>query len=79
MAKHEGLIPQALPGTDLWDQVTWGVTALTGDLAMRRVTFSALRQGMRMGDILGRPESSLRAHQESDDRLASVELLLGAS
>ena len=46
--------------------------ALAGAIATRRVTVSALRKGMRMGNVLGRPESFLRAHQDSSSRLAAV-------
>ena len=41
---------------------------LLAALALRKVTFSALRKGMRMGKVLGRPESFLRAHRKSDPR-----------
>ncbi len=38
-------------------------------LASGRLTLKALRKGMRMGSVLGHPESFLRAHGESDKRL----------
>ncbi|MCB1033788.1 MAG: radical SAM protein, partial [Acidobacteria bacterium] len=46
---------------------------LLAALALRKVTFTALRKGMRMGSVLGRPESFLRAHRESAGRLARAE------
>jgi len=44
---------------------------LVAALATRRVTVSALRKGMRMGSRLANPESFLRAHRESEARLAA--------
>jgi radical SAM superfamily enzyme YgiQ (UPF0313 family) len=48
---------------------------LIAALATRRVTFSAIRKGMRMGSVLSSPASFLRAHDESDARLAAAETL----
>jgi len=45
---------------------------LLAALATRRVTFHALRKGMRMGTVLSRSETFLRAHRESDERLSSM-------
>ena len=50
---------------------------LLAALASRQVTFQALRKGMRMGTVLGRPDTFLRAHRESEERLGSVADLLG--
>jgi radical SAM superfamily enzyme YgiQ (UPF0313 family) len=44
---------------------------LVAALATRRVTFNAIRKGMRMGNVLSNPQSFLRAHNESPERLAS--------
>jgi radical SAM superfamily enzyme YgiQ (UPF0313 family) len=44
---------------------------LVAALAMRKVSFEALRKGMRMGSVLGRSATFLRAHEESPERLAS--------
>ena len=53
---------------------------LIAALAMRKVTFSALSKGMRMGSVLSRPSSFLRAHRDSDKRLAETrEELLATS
>jgi hypothetical protein len=49
---------------------------LLAALATRQVTFQALRKGMRMGTVLGRPETFLRAHDQSEERLESVADLL---
>jgi radical SAM superfamily enzyme YgiQ (UPF0313 family) len=47
---------------------------LMGALASGKVTMSALRKGMRigMGNVLSNPESFLRAHRESERRLAGM-------
>ncbi len=50
---------------------------LVAALATRKVTFGALRKGMRMGSVLSRPASFLRAHEESPQRLAAWEILQG--
>ena len=50
--------------------------ALVAALATRRVTLTAIRKGMRMGNVLSNPESFLRAHRESEDRLADAQPLL---
>jgi radical SAM superfamily enzyme YgiQ (UPF0313 family) len=42
---------------------------LLAALATRRVSFTALRKGMRMGSVLSRPDTFLRAHLESPARL----------
>jgi len=42
---------------------------LVAALATRRVTFQALKKGMRMGTVLSRPETFLRAHRQSEERL----------
>jgi hopanoid C-3 methylase len=44
-------------------------------VATRRVTLTAMRKGMRMGNVLSNPSSFLRAHQESADRLAEAQAL----
>ncbi len=44
-------------------------------LATGKVTLSAMRKGMRMGNILSSPRSFLRAHRESEERLAAAESL----
>jgi radical SAM superfamily enzyme YgiQ (UPF0313 family) len=49
---------------------------LLAALATRRVTFSAIGKGMRMGNVLSNPQSFLRAHNESAARLAEAESLL---
>jgi len=49
---------------------------LLAALARRQVTFQALRKGMRMGTVLGRPETFLRAHRESDERLGGMAEIL---
>ena len=51
---------------------------LLAALATRKVSFAALRKGMRMGNVLGRPESFLRAHRESRARLEAHETLAPA-
>jgi hypothetical protein len=45
---------------------------LVAALATRRVTFTAIRKGMRMGSVLSDPKSFLRAHGESEARLADA-------
>jgi len=49
---------------------------LLAALASRQVTFQALRKGMRMGTVLSRPETFLRAHRESGERLDSMAEIL---
>ncbi len=49
---------------------------LLAALASGRVTPSALRKGMRMGNVLGRPGPFLRAHRESSGRFAVARELL---
>ena len=49
--------------------------ALVAALATRRVTFTAIRKGMRMGNVLSNPKSFLRAHDESSTRLADADTL----
>jgi hypothetical protein len=49
---------------------------LLAALASRQVTFQALRKGMRMGTVLSRPETFLRAHHESGERLGSMAEIL---
>jgi radical SAM superfamily enzyme YgiQ (UPF0313 family) len=51
---------------------------LVAALATGKVTVSALRKGMRMGDVLGRPATFLKAHEESPDRLAEAAELAAA-
>ena len=52
---------------------------LMAALASGAVTYSALRKGMRFGlSKLSDPESFLRAHRESEKRLAEAEELLAA-
>ena len=46
-------------------------------LATRRVTFTAMRKGMRMGNVLSNPKTFLRAHEESAERLAAARSLEG--
>ena len=53
--------------------------ALVAALATRRVTFGAIRKGMRMGNVLSDPKTFLRAHNESAARLAGAEELLAPS
>jgi hopanoid C-3 methylase len=48
---------------------------LLAALATRKVTFTAIRKGMRMGNVLSDPASFLRAHGESEERLAAAEAL----
>jgi radical SAM superfamily enzyme YgiQ (UPF0313 family) len=52
---------------------------LIGALATGKVTMSALRKGMRigMGNVLANPESFLRAHRESEQRIAEMREVLG--
>ncbi len=47
---------------------------LMAALATGKVTMSALRKGMRigMGNVLANPESFLRAHRESERRIAEM-------
>jgi radical SAM superfamily enzyme YgiQ (UPF0313 family) len=45
---------------------------LAAAVATRRVTLTALRKGMRMGSVLSSPTSFLRAHGESEQRLAEA-------
>jgi radical SAM superfamily enzyme YgiQ (UPF0313 family) len=49
---------------------------LVAALATRKVTLSAIRKGMRMGSVLSSPGSFLRAHRESESRIAAAEALL---
>jgi len=49
---------------------------LLAALATRQVTFQGLRKGMRMGTVLGRPETFLRAHRQSDERLDGMAEIL---
>ncbi|MEO8036228.1 MAG: hypothetical protein ABI837_17465, partial [Acidobacteriota bacterium] len=48
---------------------------LLAALATGRVTMTAIRKGMRMGNILSDPASFLRAHGESEERLAAAQTL----
>jgi radical SAM superfamily enzyme YgiQ (UPF0313 family) len=50
--------------------------AVIAALASGKVTLSAMRKGMRMGNVLSSPASFLRAHQESEGRLAEAESML---
>ncbi len=50
---------------------------LLAALATRQVTLQGLRKGMRMGTVLSRPESFLRAHRQSDERLEQMAEILG--
>jgi radical SAM superfamily enzyme YgiQ (UPF0313 family) len=45
---------------------------LIAALATGRVTFNAIRKGMRMGNVLSDPATFLRAHGESESRLAEA-------
>src|SRR3954451_14119055 len=45
---------------------------LLAALATRKVTFTAIRKGMRMGNVLSDPATFLRAHGESEARLAEA-------
>jgi radical SAM superfamily enzyme YgiQ (UPF0313 family) len=45
-------------------------------LATGKVTLSAMRKGMRMGTVLGRAETFLKAHRESPGRLREASSLL---
>jgi radical SAM superfamily enzyme YgiQ (UPF0313 family) len=49
---------------------------LIAALATRRVTFTAIRKGMRMGNVLSDPATFLRAHGESEARLAEAASLV---
>ncbi len=49
---------------------------LLAALATRQVTFQGLRKGMRMGTVLSRPQTFLRAHDQSAERLDSMAGLL---
>jgi radical SAM superfamily enzyme YgiQ (UPF0313 family) len=49
---------------------------LAAALATRKVTFSAMRKGMRMGNVLSSPTTFLRAHRESEERLAAAQSFL---
>ena len=53
--------------------------ALVIALATGRVSFGAIRKGMRMGSVLSRPGTFLRAHKESDRRLAEFRDVLERS
>jgi radical SAM superfamily enzyme YgiQ (UPF0313 family) len=48
---------------------------LLAAIATGRVTITAIRKGMRMGNVLGDPNSFLRAHRESEARLAEAAAL----
>jgi hypothetical protein len=48
---------------------------LLAALATRKVTFTAIRKGMRMGSVLSDPATFLRAHGESEARLAEAATL----
>ena len=50
---------------------------LAAALATRRVTFTAMRKGMRMGSVLSSADSFLRAHGESAQRLEDAQSLFG--
>jgi radical SAM superfamily enzyme YgiQ (UPF0313 family) len=45
---------------------------LLAAIATRRVTLTAIRKGMRMGNVLSDPATFLRAHGESEARLAEA-------
>jgi hypothetical protein len=45
---------------------------LLAAIATRKVTLTAIRKGMRMGSVLSDPASFLRAHGESEARLAEA-------
>ncbi len=47
---------------------------LIGALALRKVTFEALRKGMRMGSVLSSPETFLAAHETSEARLTAARM-----
>ncbi len=49
---------------------------LLAALASRKVTVGAMRKGMRMGTVLGRPATFLKAHRESQARLDEARELL---
>jgi radical SAM superfamily enzyme YgiQ (UPF0313 family) len=46
--------------------------ALVAALATGKVTMKAIRKGMRMGQVLSNPATFLRAHGESEERLAAA-------
>ena len=50
-------------------------------IASRKVTLTAMRRGMRLGmaNILSKPETFLRAHEQSEARMQHVQSLLGHS
>jgi len=48
---------------------------LMAAVATRRVTLTAIRKGMRMGNVLSNPDSFLRAHRESEARLQEAAAL----
>jgi radical SAM superfamily enzyme YgiQ (UPF0313 family) len=50
--------------------------ALVAAVATRRVTLTAIRKGMRMGNVLSNPATFMRAHQESEARLADAATLV---
>lgn len=52
---------------------------LLAALATRRVTLKAVRKGMRMGAVLSEPESFLKAHRESDARVAGAARMTAAA
>jgi radical SAM superfamily enzyme YgiQ (UPF0313 family) len=52
---------------------------LIGALALRKVTVSALRKGMRMGKVLSSAGTFLRAHRESASRVAREVAAAGAA
>jgi radical SAM superfamily enzyme YgiQ (UPF0313 family) len=49
---------------------------LIAALATGKVTVTALRKGMRMGNVLSSADSFLRAHQESPARIAETDAML---
>ena len=51
---------------------------LLAAIATRRVTLTAIRKGMRMGSVLSDPASFLRAHGESEARLAEADAMSGS-
>ena len=51
---------------------------LVAALALGKVSVKALRKGMRLGHILSSPESFLKAHRESPERLSQAAELLPA-
>ena len=52
---------------------------LLAALALGKVTIGALRKGLRMGRVLSRADSFLRAHRESDARMAEWRATLPAA